>query len=277
MDSFAIDFYMMIKQLFYFSILILSFGLKAQKSPKKILPKVHHAEPLYIDLMRDLGARKGEAEFNLGFGIANFDNYKEYNGFIEYEWAVADRLGLEVEVPFRIEQAKGNTSSSVPDNSIEGIKLATQYTFLVSEKTQTSLAVGYIHEFELNSFKALQDKGKMFTGMKLNPIFVAAKKFNHFNTMIYAGPIIERHFNTKHTEVLGAINTSVLYVIPNSKNFIGIENNIEFNNHEFHDVLRPQFKLALMHNLAVGLVTGIPLTRGENMNLDIMTRIIWEP
>lgn len=256
---------------------MLSLGLKAQESPKKISPKVDHAEPLYIDLMRDLGARKGEAEFNLGFGIANFDNYKEYNGFIEYEWAVADRLGLEVEVPFRIEQAKGDTSVAIPDNSIDGLKLATQYTFLVSEKTQTSLAVGYIHEFELNSFKALKNNEKFLKGMIMNPIFVAAKKFNNFNTLVYAGPIFERHFNSKHTDVLGAINTSVLYVIPNSKNFIGFENNIEFNNHEFHDVLRPQIKLALMHNLAIGFVTGIPLTRGENMNLDIMTRIIWEP
>lgn len=256
---------------------MLSFSLHAQESPNKILPKVDHAEPLYIDLMRDLGARKGEAEVNVGFGITDFNNYKEYNGFVEYEWAVANRLGLEVEVPFRIEHANGDASAAVPDNSIEGLKLATQYTFLVSEKTQTSLAVGYIHEFELNSFKALKNNEKIFTGMKLNPIFVAAKKFNNFNTMVYAGPVIEKHFNSQHTEVTGAVNTSVLYVLPNTKNFIGFENNIEFNNHEFHDVLRPQIKLALQHNLAIGLVTGIPLTHGEDMKLDIMTRIIWEP
>ena len=29
--------------------------------------KVLHAEPLFIDLIRDLGARKGEREWNIGF------------------------------------------------------------------------------------------------------------------------------------------------------------------------------------------------------------------
>ena len=31
--------------------------------------KLHHAEPLYIDLMRDLGARKGEREWNVAMGV----------------------------------------------------------------------------------------------------------------------------------------------------------------------------------------------------------------
>ena len=31
---------------------------------KKAPLKLHHAEPLYIDLKRDLGARKGESEWN---------------------------------------------------------------------------------------------------------------------------------------------------------------------------------------------------------------------
>ena len=72
---------------------------------KTLKPKVEHAEPLYVDLMRDLGARKGEAEINVGFGIGNHKNYNELYGFVEYEWAVADRVGLEVEVPFSFHQS----------------------------------------------------------------------------------------------------------------------------------------------------------------------------
>src|SRR5690606_7121157 len=37
------------------------------KTPAKNL----HAEPLYIDLIRDLGARKGEKEWNIGMGITD--------------------------------------------------------------------------------------------------------------------------------------------------------------------------------------------------------------
>src|SRR5690606_32307540 len=58
--------------------------------------KVLHAEPLYIDLIRDLGARKGEKEWNLGLGITDKNKYDEYLALVEYEWAPLNRLGLEV-------------------------------------------------------------------------------------------------------------------------------------------------------------------------------------
>lgn len=41
----------------------------------KLRPKILHAEPLYIDLIRDLGARKGEKEWNVGFGLADANTY----------------------------------------------------------------------------------------------------------------------------------------------------------------------------------------------------------
>ena len=47
------------------SLFILEF--EDQKEPVKVL----HAEPLYIDLIRDLGARKGEKEWNLGLGLTS--------------------------------------------------------------------------------------------------------------------------------------------------------------------------------------------------------------
>jgi hypothetical protein len=38
---------------------------------KGLPPKVLHAEPLYIDLIRDLGARKGEKEWNVGLAMVD--------------------------------------------------------------------------------------------------------------------------------------------------------------------------------------------------------------
>lgn len=38
-----------------------------KREPAKVL----HAEPLYIDLIRDLGARKGEKEWNIGLGLTD--------------------------------------------------------------------------------------------------------------------------------------------------------------------------------------------------------------
>lgn len=45
--------------------------------------KVLHAEPLYIDLIRDLGARKGEKEWNIGMGLTDNNMYDKYNALVE--------------------------------------------------------------------------------------------------------------------------------------------------------------------------------------------------
>ncbi|SMB98017.1 hypothetical protein SAMN00120144_3514 [Hymenobacter roseosalivarius DSM 11622] len=70
--------------------------------------KVLHAEPLYIDLIRDLGARKGEKEWNVGLGLTDNLRYDSYQLLVEYEWAPINRLGLEVEVPLTFYSGNGN-------------------------------------------------------------------------------------------------------------------------------------------------------------------------
>ncbi len=52
-----------------------------KKDPHKVL----HAEPLYIDLIRDLGARKGEKEWNIGLGLTDNNLYDQYTALVEYE------------------------------------------------------------------------------------------------------------------------------------------------------------------------------------------------
>ncbi len=68
-----------------------------------------------------------------------------------------------------------------------------------------------------------------------------------------------------------------MYVLPNSKNFIGLKNNMDIDHDGFHYTFRPQIRLAIQHNLMIGLVTGVPITKHTGTNLDVMTRIIWEP
>ncbi len=89
--------------------------------------KVLHAEPLYIDLIRDLGARKGEAEWNVGFGM--FDNYTfdTYEALVEYEFAPMDRLGVEFEIPFLLYAPQGFSDTiKTPDSQMESIRTAVQ-------------------------------------------------------------------------------------------------------------------------------------------------------
>lgn len=261
-------------------ILLLVFANTASKAQDKdsvtLRPKVLHAEPLYIDLIRDLGARKGEKEWNIGLGLTDNTNYDAYTALVEYEFAPIDRLGFEIELPFTFYyKNEKDTKGSVPGNTLNSLKLATQYSFFVSEKMQTSMAIGYIHEFELTEFKNYGKQG-LLHGNVYNPFFVIAKKWGgNFHSMVYTGPYWVHHFNQR-IKKSWQHNTSVHYMIPRSKNFIGIEFNKEFSATDFDMTIRPQFRLAVTDNLLMGIVTGIPVKR-KSERFSSFLRLIYEP
>ncbi|MCW5899949.1 MAG: phosphoribosylformylglycinamidine synthase [Flavobacteriales bacterium] len=238
--------------------------------------KVLHAEPLYIDLIRDLGARKGEKEWNFGFGITDNLGYDVYEMLVEYEWAVADRLGVEIETPFTFYGERRNGAEVVkPSNRMESLKLATQWTFLVSEKAAISLALGYIHEFELSPFDRFGDP--LIKGNLYNPFFIAAKRWGtNWHTLIYTGPRIEHTFATGGTTSNYEINSNLHYMIPGTRNFIGLEFNKLLTEVGLEGTLRPQMRVSIAENFLVGIVTGIPVDR-SNERFSMFTRLIWEP
>ncbi len=242
-----------------------------KKQPDKVL----HAEPLFIDLIRDLGARKGEKEWNVGLGITDNNNYDEYTALVEYEWAPVNRLGLEVELPFTFyTPLSGN--SFTPGNRLNSLKLAAQYSFYVSEKNKTSMAIGYIQEFELTEFSKYR-KETLLTGNIYNPFFVAAKRWgNNFHTLLYTGPSIARHFKDWTTHTTWQINSNFHYMIPGTRNFIGIEFNKEAAKRDFDMTIRPQMRVGIAENLLVGIVAGIPVNR-ENQRFSTFIRLIYEP
>lgn len=243
-----------------------------QKGPDKVL----HAEPLYIDLIRDLGARKGEREWNVGFGLTDNLKFDAYEALIEYEWAPIDRLGLEVELPFTFYAPQsGIDSDSIPSSSLNSIKIAAQWSFFVSEQMATSMAIGYINEFELSDFRTFGSP--LITGNIYNPFFVVAKRWgNNFHSLMYTGPMIEQNFSTNKFHTTYDINTSFHYMISGTRNFIGIEFNKTFDNKDFDMTVRPQMRLGIADNLLVGIVAGIPVNR-ENERLSSFVRLIWEP
>ncbi|MDR6968242.1 hypothetical protein J2X31_002259 [Flavobacterium arsenatis] len=244
--------------------------IQDRKGPAKVL----HAEPLYIDLIRDLGARKGEKEWNVGFGLTDNNNYDEYLALVEYEWAPIDRLGLEVELPFTFYPS--NKNANTPASKLNGLKLAAQYSFFVSEKCKTSLAIGYIHEFELTDFSSYGN-AKLFTGNIYNPFFVAAKRWgNNIHTLLYTGPAIQHHFHDNSSFTSWQINSNFHYMIPGTRNFIGIEFNKEVTKTDFDMTIRPQMRVSVAENILIGIVTGIPISR-ENERFSSFLRLIYEP
>ncbi len=238
--------------------------------------KVLHAEPLYIDLIRDLGARKGEKEWNIGLGLTDNLQFDSYEALIEYEWAPVDRLGLEVELPFTFySPVNGTGRTDLPSNRLNSLKIAAQWSFLVSEPMAASMALGYINEFELSDFR---DFGKpLLKGNVYNPFLVVAKRWgNNFHSLVYTGPRIEKTFDTGEVRTEYDIHSSFHYMITGTRNFIGVEFNKTIGNRDFDMTMRPQMRLGIADNLLVGIVAGIPVSR-ENQRLSSFVRLIWEP
>jgi hypothetical protein len=269
-----------------FPLLLLSFlSLPArsqsshQEEQDPDLPlKIEHAEPLYIDLIRDLGARKGEKEWNVGMGLTDKLAFDRYLLLVEYEWAPIDRLGLEVEVPVTIfsSNSPGFTDAPRPSDRVESLKTALQWTFLVSGRHQTSLALGYINELEFSDLNTIQSN-RIFRGNVYNPFFIAAKRWpRNFHTLLYTGPVIEQRFGEKKLHTMFEINSNLHYMLPGTRNFIGLEVNKNLEPGNFDMVLRPQILVSLMDNLLIGLVTGIPVSK-QNERLSSFVRLIYEP
>ncbi|HMQ00292.1 MAG TPA: HAEPLYID family protein, partial [Cyclobacteriaceae bacterium] len=233
---------------------------------------------LFIDLIRDLGARKGEKEWNVGMGLTDNTRYDEYEALIEYEWAPINRLGLEVELPFTFYYpVNGETNrDSIPRNKLNSLKMAAQWSFFVSTKLATTLALGYLHEFEITPF---EDYGKkrFFEGNIFNPFFIAAKRWGlNYHTLVYAGPVIEKRFGNHPANTHMQINTNFHYMIPGTRNFIGLEVNKEVYKNDFDMILRPQLRVGITDNVLIGIVTGIPVQR-ENERFSSFFRLIYEP
>ena len=237
--------------------------------------KILHAEPLFIDLIRDLGARKGEREWNIGMQLTDNLGYDAIGTLIEYEFAPLDRLGLEVELPFTFySPQKGRLSDSLPSNRLESLKLASQWTFHVSKKQQASFALGYIHEFLLPSFRDM--RGIQVRGHLFNPFLIVAKRWgDNWHSLMYTGPRIEKEANASLHFSYEA-NSNIHYMIPGTRNFVGVEFNKSWARNDFDMVIRPQMRLGIFDNLLIGIVGGVPVRR-ENQRLSMFTRLIWEP
>ena len=230
---------------------------------RQLPPKVLHAEPLYIDLIRDLGARRGEREWNLGLGLTDNDRFDSYEALIEYEWAPVNRLGFEVELPFTFySPVNGTDAEALPANRLQSIKLATQWSFFVNERMATSMAVGYINEIELSDFGRFGRP--LITGNVYNPFLVVARRWGtNFHTLVSTGPLVSQHYATDDWHTTYDINTNLHYMIPGTRNFIGVEFNKTLDHGEFDMTIRPQMRVSVTDDLMVGIVAGIPVRRGK--------------
>ena len=249
--------------------------VERSRTPYKVL----HAEPLYIDLIRDLGARRGEAEWNVGFGLTDRSGYDEYRVLVEYEWAARDRLGFEVELRLR-DRPAGREAVAVPEgpsppaSRFEGLKTAVQWTAIVSERHQASVALGYINELRL---RAVVTPGRLVAGNRTNPFAVIAKRWTHnMHTLAYLGVQHEQRRGAGWGAPRAEANLSAHYMLPGTRNFVGVEVNADRAQRTAHVVLRPQMRLAITDHVLLGVAVGVPTTAGRE-RLGTFFRLIYEP
>jgi hypothetical protein len=71
------------------------------------------------------------------------------------------------------------------------------------------------------------------------------------------------------------INSDIHFVLPGTKNFVGIEFNKEIEASHFKMIVRPQLKMALTSTSALGIALGIP-TGSNERKFDVLVRWIYE-
>jgi hypothetical protein len=196
---------------------------------------------------------------------------------VEYEWAPVNRLGLEIEVPFTFYIRNPHTESRpTPSNRLESLKTAFQYSFFVSEKIKTTMAFGYINEVELVDLNKMRTS-TILKGNVYNPFFIVAKRWGqNYHTLLYTGPRIEQEFAHNQWHSSFDINSNFHYMIPGTRNFIGLELNKSLTAEHFDMVIRPQMRVSIADSLLIGIVAGVPISR-ENERLSSFIRLIYEP
>lgn len=253
-----------------------SFQSVAQTADSILPAKIRHIEPLFVDLVRDLGARKGEQEWNIGLGSAHLNDRVELTTLVEYEFAPVNRLGFEIEVPFTFSFASKEQQEPLPGNRLDGLKVAAQYTFLVAPRWNTSAALGYMNEFELTSFNRY-GKEQLVQANLMHPFLAVAKSWkNNLHTMLITGPEWEKELRSSKTDWFYHLNGSIHYAVPSTKSVIGLEVNSLFAATFTSVVLRPQMRITVSPTSKIGLVAGIPMdTRYDAYSFFV--RWIYEP
>lgn len=239
--------------------------------------KLLHAEPLYTDLIRDPGSRKGARELNLGWKTRDKNTYLEQGGFIEYEFSPVNRLGLEVELPFRYHfiGKEGNTEA-LPRKKIESVKLGSQYTLLVSERHQSSVALGLVYELGLHSFYTMKQEKRWSRNQDLHPFLVLARRLGqNWHSLIYTGPHLPLNTGTGNDPAGYETNLSLHYNLTEGGHFIGLETHHLLRQRQHTVVVRPQAKLRINSQAALGLVTSLPLISGQE-GFSFLLRLIYE-
>ena len=219
-------------------------------------------EPMVFDLVRGLGAKKGElevnvlAEFPLGdsddpapqgfdpFGLAPGSEDRDGIEWApEIEYALVDGFAVEFELPFE-------------NSKLEAYKVAAQWTF------GTALQNRFIHGTQV-----IVEPDKRFKTWDLTFLYLAGMQFNErwsMLAMLGARPEIVQD-GADHTD--GILNWTVFRDVDESTT-LGLETNFTFGDRERTSfLLMPQFDREITDQMEVQAGVGVGFSEEDTQPL----------
>jgi hypothetical protein len=211
----------------------------------------HIPEPLVFDLVRPLGARRGELEINtlVQYPLGGRPRLLEWAP--EIEWAFADGYGVEFELPM--------------DNSvIDAYKLAFQGTF------GTGFRGRYVHGWQTINELHPED-GRIL----MDALYIGGYRVDdRWSVLTMTG--LRRTALGRGGHNRGLLNVSLFNDL--SPNWVvGVETNLEFaRRHPNYLLIMPQahWRISGYYNLQFGL--GAEKPPGERFRPALALRLIWE-
>jgi hypothetical protein len=191
----------------------------------------HVPEPLLFDLVRGLGAHKGELEVN-ALVVHDFRAGRDkFYWNPEVEWIVADGIGLELEL-------------AMDRGAVESTKLMTQITF------GTPLPGRYIHGAQI-----IGERSGIDDGYDLSVVYIGARRFSpEWSLNFIQGAKYGAGIEDRQTPYWSWLGNATLFRETRRATF-GLEMNVESPRSEAPTIrLTPQIHL---HRGAWGLQAGL--------------------
>lgn len=189
----------------------------------------HIPEPMYFDLVRGLGASRGEVEINSLFSTSP--------GSGTFSWApeieVAFRDGFSFELEFPME-----------NRNREALKVALQGTFNTFHSHQG-----------IQGFQVIAERSSNRQGTKFDALHLLGHRFNHrWSAFFMQG--VRTGLGAKRGQVSGLFNPSVFFEA-GPRLVLGVESNLVFGRSTQRRFLfLPQTQISLNHGFAFEFGTG---------------------
>jgi hypothetical protein len=210
-------------------------------------------EPLNFDLVRPLGAKKGDVEINV-LGLMNINEKEFFNWGPEIEFVIDNGLAMEFELPFA-------------NHELEELKFAFQKTF--SKNTNKNFIHGLqtIQKVKLHDYFWQSDY-----------LYVHGYKFKKNWSTISLSGFRQNLFNDNYGTSL--INNTSIFRAINHKTKVGLESNYRLDSigqshQDYSLTILPQIHFELGDHYSLQLGAGA--TRNDNSwNTILASRLIVE-